>query len=92
MTTVADHEVESKVGELTGRIAPGTIGEVIIPIRGGTEAFHAYAAHPDEVIEVGTQVLVVERVGPRSVKVVPFSYEEGAPSQWSLQQSRRSSS
>jgi hypothetical protein len=62
---VADHEVESKVGEVTGRIAPGTIGEVMIPIRGGREAFHAYAAEPDDVIEVGTEVLVVERVGAR---------------------------
>jgi hypothetical protein len=71
---VADHGVESKVGEVTGRIAPGTIGEVMIPIRGGREAFHAYAIEAGQVIEVGTQIVVIERVGPRSVKVMPFEY------------------
>jgi hypothetical protein len=71
---VTDHAVESKLGEVTGRIAPGTIGEVVIPIRGGQEAFHAYAVDPEQVIEVGTEIVVVERTGPRSLKVMPFEY------------------
>src|SRR5215208_6365419 len=40
---LAETGIESAVGEVTGRIAPGTIGEVMIAIRGGREAFHAYA-------------------------------------------------
>ena len=82
---MSDHRVESRVGEVTGRIAPGTIGEVMLPIRGGIEAFYAYAYEPDRVIDVGTEVVVVERAGPRAVKVVPLRDEEGAPAPWSLQ-------
>ena len=68
--------VESEIGRVTGRIAPGTIGEVRIPYKGGTETFHAYASDDGQVIEVGTEIVVIERVGPRSVKVMPFSYEQ----------------
>ena len=66
--------VESQIGRVTGRIAPGEIGEVRIPYRGGTETFHAYSWEDGEVIEVGTEVVVIERVGPRTVKVSPFAY------------------
>ena len=64
--------VESQIGRVTGRIAPGTIGEVRIPYQGGTETFHAYAWEEGQVIELGTEVVVIERVGPRTVKVIPF--------------------
>lgn len=67
--------VESKVGRVTGRIAPGEIGEVRIPYGGGTETFNAYAWEDGQVIEVGAEILVIDRVGPRTVKVSPFSYE-----------------
>ena len=40
----ADHEVVGKTGRVTGRVAPGTVGEVMIAVRGGTEAFYAYPA------------------------------------------------
>ena len=33
-----------KIGRVTGRIAPGEIGEVMIAVRGGTSAYHAYPA------------------------------------------------
>ena len=82
---MAETGIESAVGEVTGRIGPGTIGEVLIDIRGGREAFHAYAYDAGEVIDVGTEVVVVERVGPRSVKVARMPGERGAPSPWSLQ-------
>ena len=88
---MVDDDVESKIGEVTGRIAPGTIGEVMIDIRGGREAFHAYALDPAEVIEVGADIVVVGRVGPRSVKVVAFPTERGAPPPWSLQSPHPSS-
>ena len=37
-----------KIGRVTGKIAPGVIGEVMVPVRGGTEAFHAYATEGDD--------------------------------------------
>ena len=71
MIGVSDR-IESEIGRVTGRIAPGTVGEVRIPYKGGSETFHAYAWEDAEVIEVGTEVVVIERVGPRTVKVSPF--------------------
>jgi len=68
----ADHAVLAKVGRVTGRIAPGSIGEVVIPIRGGSEAFNAHALDPALVIEVGTRILVVEQDSPRTVRVEPY--------------------
>ena len=66
---MADHQVVGKIGRVTGRIEPGAIGEVMIPVRGGTEAFHAYAADADEVITTGTRIVVVELLPPRTVVV-----------------------
>jgi hypothetical protein len=66
--------LESSVGRVIARVAPGEIGEVRIPFKGGTEIFHAYAWEEGATIEVGTEIVVIERVGPRSVKVSPFTY------------------
>jgi hypothetical protein len=66
---VADHQVEGKIGRVTGRVGPGEIGEVMIPVRGGTEAFHAYAADKDDVLPTGTRIVVVEYLPPRTVVV-----------------------
>ncbi|WBQ07696.1 hypothetical protein [Kribbella sp. CA-293567] len=57
-----------KRGRVIGRVGPGIVGEVMLPVRGATEAFYAYPA-ADEVIEVGTPVVVVEFDPPRSVYV-----------------------
>ena len=56
----------------TGRIGPGRLGEVMVPVRGGTEAFHAYAADGDDEIPTGTRVVVVEYFPPRTVVVTPM--------------------
>ena len=40
---MADHRVIGKEGVVTGRVAPGTVGEVLVPVRGSSEAF---LAHP----------------------------------------------
>ena len=45
------------------------IGEILLSIRGGTEAFYAYSANPEERLESGTQVLVVDFEPPRTVYV-----------------------
>ena len=64
-----DHQLLAKVGRVTGAIEPGSIGEVMLPVRGGTEAFYAYCADPDETIPVGTRVVVVDHEPPRTVVV-----------------------
>ncbi len=65
----SDHEVVGKIGRLTGQIDPGRMGEVMIPIRGGSEAFYAYAVDPEESIPRGTRVVVIEHEPPRTVVV-----------------------
>lgn len=60
-----------RVGRVTGTIAPERIGEVMIPIRGGSEAFHAYAADSQDTLSPGTRVVVVEYFPPRTVVVSP---------------------
>ncbi|MFI9273074.1 hypothetical protein ACIGXM_20435 [Kitasatospora sp. NPDC052896] len=57
------------VGRVTVSIPAHGPGEVLLPVRGGTEA---YAAWADAPIARHTQVLVVERTSARSVIVVPF--------------------
>ena len=64
-----DHQVVAKVGRVTGAIEPGRMGEVMIPIRGGSEAFYAYATDAAEDIPTGTRVVVVEYDPPRTVHV-----------------------
>ena len=61
-----------KIGRVTGTIAPGKLGEVMVPIRGGTEHFHAYAADADTTISVGSRIVVVEYFPPRTVVVTPM--------------------
>ena len=58
-----------KIGRVTGRIAPGVIGEVMVSVRGGTEAFHAYATDSDDEISTGSRIVVVEYFPPRTVVV-----------------------
>jgi hypothetical protein len=56
-------------GRVTGRIAPGLVGEVMVKVRGGAEAFMAYAAEPGEQIAVGSIVVVMDYHAPRTVYV-----------------------
>ena len=67
---MADNRLIGKTGRVTGRVGPGRIGEVMIPVRGGTEAYHAYRADDEELL-TGTRVLVVEVLPPRTVVVTP---------------------
>ena len=59
-----------KTGRVTGRIGPGLVGEVMIAIRGGSEAFNAYS-YLGEEIAVGSLVVVMEYHEPRTVYVAP---------------------
>lgn len=56
---------------MTGRIGPGLVGEVMIPVRGGVEAFYAHPVDPRDEIGVGAIVVVVEYHPPRTVYVAP---------------------
>jgi hypothetical protein len=68
---MADQQMVGKVGRLTGACTPTGLGEVMIPVRGGTEHFHAYAADREAPIPKGTRVVVVEYHPPRTVVVSP---------------------
>ncbi|GAB3422477.1 hypothetical protein [Flindersiella endophytica] len=62
-----------KSGRVTGRIGPGLVGEVMLAVRGGVEAFYAHPTIPSDEIEVGSIVVVVEYYPPRTVYVAPAS-------------------
>jgi hypothetical protein len=59
-------------GRLTrhGGIAPGRLGEVMVAIDGGVQAFLARDADGGAIAPL-TEVLVVEQVAPRTVLVTP---------------------
>lgn len=61
--------VIGRQGRVTGKIGPGLVGEVMIPIRGGVEAFYAYSAIREEEIPVGSLVVVMDYHPPRTVYV-----------------------
>ena len=65
---MSDHQVVGKIGRVTGKVAPGATGEVMIPVRGGSEAFLA-RCDGEGSIAVGSRVLVVEYHPPRTVIV-----------------------
>jgi hypothetical protein len=67
---MADDEMIGKVGRVTGTVAPDVVGEVMIPIRGGTEAFHARPAD-GETLRIGARIVVVDYFPPRTVFVSP---------------------
>ncbi len=71
LQNVLDSDVVGKIGFLTGRVAPGLVGEVMLAVRGGSEAYHAYGCADDEPLPVGTRVVVVEHHPPRTVIVTP---------------------
>jgi membrane protein implicated in regulation of membrane protease activity len=63
-----DSEMIGKVGRVTLGITPEHAGEVVLAVRGGTEAF---AALCDEPVAKNTRVVVVECLSGRTVSVTP---------------------
>jgi hypothetical protein len=63
--------VIGRTGRVTGRIAPGAVGEVTLQIRGGSEAFYAYASIGGVIIEMGVKVKVDDYQPPLTVFVSP---------------------
>jgi hypothetical protein len=64
-----DDQIIGRTGSVTLGILPDRAGEVMIGIRGGTEAFTAVA---DEPIVKHTRVVVVDRLSARTVSVTPL--------------------
>ena len=69
---MADHRMIGKMGRVTGTIGPGRLGEVMVSVRGGSEAFNAYSSDPDLTITTGSRIVVVEYYPPRTVVVSPM--------------------
>lgn len=67
-----DRSAVGCVGTLTiGTRGPGGPGEVLLRIRGGSEAYLAWS---DDPLPQGTTVLVVDSRGLRTVEVVVWPY------------------
>jgi hypothetical protein len=64
-----DHTIVGKIGRVTGGIGPGRTGEVVLSVRGGSEAFLAHAAENGQTMTTGSRVVVVEYFPPRTVYV-----------------------
>jgi hypothetical protein len=65
---MSDERVVGKIGRVTGTVQPGGVGEVMIAIRGGSEAFLA-RTDEKEKLPVGTRVVILEYLPPRTVVV-----------------------
>jgi hypothetical protein len=65
----SDQELVGKIGHVTGEITPGSMGDVMVPIRGGSESYYAYSSDPAETIPKGARVLVLDQQAPRTIIV-----------------------
>jgi membrane protein implicated in regulation of membrane protease activity len=68
MAEQLDQELVGTIGRVTLPITADRAGEVILPVRGGTEAFSALC---DEPIAKNTRVVVIECLSGRTVMVTP---------------------
>jgi membrane protein implicated in regulation of membrane protease activity len=63
-----DQGLVGTIGRVTVPIDPQHSGEVMLPVRGGTEA---YAACADQAIHKNSRVVVIEQLSGRTVLVTP---------------------
>lgn len=63
-----DQDLMGTIGYVSVPITLTKPGEVILPVRGGTEAFTAFS---DEPVAKNARVIVVEARSARSVTVTP---------------------
>jgi hypothetical protein len=66
----AEESLLGKVGRVTVSIPVDGPGEVLLSVRGGTEAFAAWS---DEPIARHSRIVVVDTMSARSVFVTPLS-------------------
>jgi hypothetical protein len=45
------------------------MGDVMVPIRGGSESYYAYSSDPEETIPKGCRVVVLDQQAPRTIIV-----------------------
>ena len=69
MSADADQGLLGTIGRVTVSIPTDGPGEVLLPVRGGTEAFAAWS---DEPIPRHSRIVVVECMSARSVIVTPL--------------------
>ena len=66
---MVEHRLVGKPATVTGKVGPGTTGEVAVHVRGGTESYFARPADGAEVIEKGAQVVIVSAAAGRTLYV-----------------------
>ncbi|MCU1391359.1 MAG: hypothetical protein JWL72_4697 [Ilumatobacteraceae bacterium] len=66
---MAEQLLVGKTATVTGKVGPGTMGEVAVKVRGGTETYFARPVDGAEVIEKGAQVLIVGAAAGRTLYV-----------------------
>lgn len=64
-----DRSLTGKIGRVTGEVGPGTLGEVMLEVRGGTAAYLARPYDGSSVFAVGGRVLVMYLDPPQMVYV-----------------------
>ena len=64
-----DRSLTGRIGRVSGRVGPGTLGEVMLPFRGGISAFHAHPFDKVSSFAVGEEVLVIYYEPPQTVYV-----------------------
>jgi hypothetical protein len=69
MAEQMDQDLVGTIGRVTLGITADRPGEVILPVRGGTEAF---SAHCDEPVRKNARVVVIECLSGRTVMVTPY--------------------
>ena len=69
MSADAQESLIGKVGRVTVSIPAKGPGEVLLPVRGGTEAFAAWS---DELIARHSRIVVVDILSAPSVFVTPI--------------------
>ena len=78
MSVGAEESLLGKIGRVTVSIPGKGPGEVLLPVRGGSEAFAAWS---DEPISRHSRVVVVEALSARSVFVTPVTVLANSKSQ-----------
>ena len=71
--SMLDDDTTGMVGRVSVPIPRDGPGEIILSIRGGSEAFTAYT-QGDETLNKNSRAVVVEQTGPRTVLVTAAGY------------------
>ena len=69
MRSEFNRSLTGKIGRVTGEIGPGTLGEVMLEVRGGTAAYPARPYDGGTTYPVGERVLVMYLELPQTVYV-----------------------